>query len=117
MPSLTLDILHTAYAGAHAPKRMARDANVSLRTSEKWWAGLTTPRADVLLRLAQSTQHMRAELMRRLGEHGYGNTAESNDGVGSALGVGAAGQAGGLDRSAAASGASNAARVVRGRGR
>ena len=76
MASLTLDLLHTAYAGPFASKRMARDGRVSFRTAEKWWAGLTTPRADVLLRLAQENEALRAVMLRALQGGAYAGVLE-----------------------------------------
>jgi hypothetical protein len=64
--SMTLGILGIVYAGPNAPKRMSRDAGVSYRTAEKWWARLTTPRADVLLRMAAKNEALRAEMLRAL---------------------------------------------------
>jgi hypothetical protein len=109
MSTLTLDILHAAYDGPHASKRIARDAGTSHRTAEKWWAGLTEMRASAFVRLAQSNDKMRAELLRRLGDHGYvdaeaGGVAAS--GAGYRVGVDC-----GLDRPAAAAGKVNAVRV------
>lgn len=101
MSSLTLDMLHRVYDGPSAAKHMAVDARVSHRTAEKWWAGLTTPRVDVFLRIAQSNDRMRAELLRRLGDHGYGTGNEGGGRVVAPMAGDVAGQAGGLDRSSA----------------
>lgn len=111
--SLTLTMLHQVYAGPDASKRMARDAGTSHRTSEKWWAALTTPRADVLLRMAAANEQLRAELLRRLGAHGYADQADTVIG-GDAVPVvrGAAGTGRGLDRPAAATGEADALRTV-----
>ncbi len=69
--SLTLTMLHQVYAGPDASKRMARDAGTSHRTAEKWWAALTTPRADVLLRMMRENEALRAEMLRALTEDAY----------------------------------------------
>ena len=71
MSSLTVNMLHLAYAGPDASKRMARDAGTSHRTAEKWWARLTTPRADVLLRMAQENEQLRALMLRALEGSAY----------------------------------------------
>lgn len=71
MASLTVNMLRTAYAGPDAPKRMARDAGTSHRTAEKWWARLTTPRADVLLRMTRENEALRAEMLRALSGEAY----------------------------------------------
>jgi hypothetical protein len=74
--SMTLNMLHQAYAGPFASKRMARDARVSHRTAEKWWAALTTPRADVLMRMARENETLRAEMLRVLQGSAYAGIAD-----------------------------------------
>ncbi len=98
MASITLGILATVYAGPDASKRMARDAGTSHRTAEKWWAAITTPRADVLMRMAQRNEALRAEMLRALAGASYaglvdqmaGDAGQASSGAGASLG-GAAG--------------------------
>ena len=71
MASMTLSVLSSVYAGRDASKRMSRDAGVSYRTAEKWWAKLTTPRADVLLRMMRENEALRAEMLLALTGDAY----------------------------------------------
>ena len=86
MSSLTVNMLHLAYAGPDASKRMARDAGTSHRTAEKWWARLTTPRADVLLRMAQENEQLRALMLRALEGSAYAGLVNSSRAPGPASG-------------------------------
>ena len=113
MTSLTTNILHAAYPGPHAVKRIARDCGAPLKTVEKWWGGITEMRASAFIRLAQSNATMRAELLKRLENHGYSEPA-GVAGAGVERGVGAAR---GLVRSTAPAFEAHALRVTRGRGK
>lgn len=71
MQSAVLDMLAIAYAGPHAAKRMAQDSGTSHCTTEKWWQRLTTPRADVMWRMARHNEALRAEMLRVLQGSAY----------------------------------------------
>ena len=81
MSSLTANLLHVAYAGPNASKRMARDAGTSHRTAEKWWAKLTTPRTDVLIRMAQENEQLRAAMILALQGDAYAGLVDDVDGI------------------------------------
>lgn len=55
-----------AYAGRHATKRAARDADAPVGTARGWLAGRFVPSTSALIRMAQRNDRIRAELIRRL---------------------------------------------------
>lgn len=64
--SLTLSVLLAEYGGD--AERMAADADTSVRTAEKWAAGLTTPRSDKLLAMMESNRRLTERVMAHLEE-------------------------------------------------
>ena len=84
MISMTLDMLHAVYGGPCASKRMARDGGVSHQTAEKWWARITTPRADVMMRMATKNRALRAEMQRAMLGGAYAGLVSGGSGADSA---------------------------------
>ena len=81
----------------HTAKR-ASTRWLSHRTVQDWVQRRCCPSADTLLRLAMENEQLRAELLRRLGGHGYGGMEAGNAPVGGEVAAGrrrAAGDVGG----------------------
>lgn len=57
-----------AYAGPHAAKRIARDADVSDRTAENWLRGLSWPGLPMAVRMARRNAKLRENLARLMAE-------------------------------------------------
>ncbi len=64
--SLTLRVLLAEYGGD--AERMAADAGTSVRTAEKWAAGLTTPRSDKLLAMMGTNDRLAERVWAQLRE-------------------------------------------------
>lgn len=100
----------------HAAKHAARAADCPVATAKAWVQGRFTPSADTLLRMAARNDKLRAELLRRLGEHGYAENAANDGGVVASRDGRVAGEVGGRDRPAGPADQVDAV-GVRGRGR
>lgn len=62
---IVLTVLRHAYAARrHASKLLARDANASPRTAEKWLSGETAPSGENLIELMASCQELADEINR-----------------------------------------------------
>lgn len=69
VPTLA-ELLRAVYP-QHTAKRTAALGGLSYRTVQDWLQRRCCPSADTLLRLAAENEELRAELLRRLGGHGF----------------------------------------------
>ena len=73
------DLLRSVWP-RHAAKNAARAAQGNVATAKRWVQGRTTPSADTLLRMAAANETLRAELVRRLGSHGFAESGNTHGG-------------------------------------
>jgi hypothetical protein len=79
MHAITTAELFRATWPRHTAKHAARAANGPVATAKAWVQRRFTPSADTLLRMASENQELRAELLRRLGAHGYAENGTTLD--------------------------------------
>lgn len=91
--SLTLSVLLAEYGGD--AERMAADAGTSVRTAEKWAAGLTTPRSDRLLDMMRRNDRLAERVWVQLRE-AQAENADARRRMAARRGGAAAGRGAGL---------------------